>query len=70
MTPYPLISPKVYPLVAHIKTKFLAFILSNIHPKIPVSDVINVYKGNYTSQICEILEYRIFSTSKQICSPT
>ena len=42
MTLYPLIPLKEYPLMAHTKTK--------IHPKTTVSDVINVYKSNNTSQ--------------------
>ena len=52
MTPYPLFSPKVHPLVAHTKNKVFGVYLNQNSSKtvLTVSVVIRVYKSNNTSQ--------------------
>ena len=58
MTPYPLIPPKVHPLVAHTKNKVFGVYLKQIHPKTTMSVVIHVYKSNHTSQPTVYVKYK------------
>ena len=47
LTPH---SIEMYPFVVHIKNQVFGVYLSKYHSRMTVSDVINVYKSNHTSQ--------------------